>query len=428
MQSNNSPAARRLAATPIYLIISGGIGFFFALIASINMIYQFETVGLSPLQLVLVGTLLETVCFLGEVPTGIVADLYSRRLSIIIGFFLIGVGFILEGLVPTFAAVLATQVIWGIGVTFTSGATEAWITDEVGEAAAAPLFLRGTQLSQLGSLLGTFASVALASVRLNLPIVIGGALIVGLALFLALLMPENGFHPTPQPERNTFQKMGGTFIAGARVVRASAILLTILAIILFRGGASEAFDRLWQPHFLTSFPFPALGNLDNLFWFGLIIAAAKLLTIGTSAIVERRVNTASQRGAAGTILFLNAVQLIAVVGLGLATNFSIAVIAFLITTACRTTIGPVMTAWINGHLTTGTRATVLSMTSQSDALGQIAGGPILGWIGSAYSIRAAITASGILLAPAILFILSALRRPADEGVVDEKTVAVTVEE
>jgi len=423
VQSNNSPSTRRMAATPIYLIISGGFGFFFALIASINMIYQFETVGLSPLQLVLVGTLLESVCFLGEVPTGIVADLYSRRLSIIIGFFLIGAGFLLEGLVPTFAAVLVAQVIWGIGATFTSGATEAWITDEVGEAAAAPLFLRGTQLAQLGSLLGTFASVALASVRLNMPIVLGSALIIALACLLALLMPETGFHPTPQPERTTFQKMGGTFIAGARVVRASAILLTILAIILFRGGASEAFDRLWQPHFLTGFTFPTRGNLDTLFWFGLIIAAAKLLTIGVSAIVERRVNTASQRGAAGTVLILNVVQLIAVVALGLATSFWVAVVAFLVTTACRTTIGPVMTAWINGHLTSGTRATVLSMTSQSDALGQIAGGPVLGWIGSTYSIRAAITTSGILLVPAILFILNALRRPTDA-----KAVATSVEE
>ena len=414
MHTPNARPDRRLAATPVYLIMSGGFGFFFALIASINMIYQFQVAGLSPLQLVLVGTLLETVCFLGEVPTGIVADLYSRRLSIIIGFFLIGAGFILEGLVPTFAAILATQVIWGIGITFTSGATEAWIADEVGAAAAAPLFLRGTQVAQFGSLFGTFASIALATVSLNLPIVLGGALTVALALFLALLMPERGFRPTPQPERNTFEKMGGTFLAGARVVHASAILLTILAIIIFRGGASEAFDRLSQPHFLVGFRFPSLGGLDTLFWFGLISAAAKLLTIGTAAIIGHRIDTASQRGAARAVLVLNAVQLVAVVGLGLATNFWLAVVAFLVTTVCRTTIGPIMTAWINGQLAPGTRATVLSMTAQSDALGQIAGGPILGWVGSAYSIRAAITTSGILLAPAILFILSALRRPAPE--------------
>ena len=69
-------------------------------------------------------------------PTGLVADNYSRRLSIIIGFFLVGVGFVIEGLVPHFTVILLTQVIWGIGITFTSGATEAWIADEVGEASA----------------------------------------------------------------------------------------------------------------------------------------------------------------------------------------------------------------------------------------------------------------------------------------------------
>ena len=79
------------------------------------MVYYVKDVGLSPLQMVLVGTTLEVACFLFEVPTGIVADLYSRRLSIIIGFTLIGAGFLLQGLVPAFIAILAAQVLWGIG-------------------------------------------------------------------------------------------------------------------------------------------------------------------------------------------------------------------------------------------------------------------------------------------------------------------------
>lgn len=47
---------------------------------------------------------------------------------------------------PSFAAVLAGQVLWGIGYTFTSGAKEAWVTDEVGEEQMAPVFLHGTQV------------------------------------------------------------------------------------------------------------------------------------------------------------------------------------------------------------------------------------------------------------------------------------------
>ena len=69
----------------------------------------------------LVGTLLEASVFLFEVPTGVVADVYSRRLSVIIGYALIGLGFALEGIVPRFEAVLLAQVLWGVGYTFTSG-------------------------------------------------------------------------------------------------------------------------------------------------------------------------------------------------------------------------------------------------------------------------------------------------------------------
>jgi MFS family permease len=110
-------------AARVYYWLTAGETFFFCLITTVNMVYQFQVAGLSPLQLVLVGTLLETVAFLCEVPTGIVADVYSRRLSIVIGYVLVGAGFAIEGLVPEFAVIMATQVIWGIGITFTSGAT-----------------------------------------------------------------------------------------------------------------------------------------------------------------------------------------------------------------------------------------------------------------------------------------------------------------
>lgn len=90
--------------------------------------------------------MLEAATFLGGIPTGIVADTYSRRLSVIIGVFLTGLGFILEGSVPNFYAILVAQVLWGIGHTFISGALEAWLTDEIGEHNAGPAFLRGSQV------------------------------------------------------------------------------------------------------------------------------------------------------------------------------------------------------------------------------------------------------------------------------------------
>src|SRR5512136_2735634 len=127
---------KRLPAYPVYLMLSCAGAFLLSMIFVATSLYEVTVAKLNPLQLVLVGTTLEASIFLCEVPTGVVADIYSRRLSIIIGYFLIGAGFILEGSFPLFLTILLAQVLWGLGYTFTSGATEAWITDEIGEEAA----------------------------------------------------------------------------------------------------------------------------------------------------------------------------------------------------------------------------------------------------------------------------------------------------
>ena len=63
----------------------------------LSIVYHLEVVQLDVFQLVLVGTVQETSCFLFEIPTGVVADLYSRRRSVLIGMFLYGLGFLMEG-------------------------------------------------------------------------------------------------------------------------------------------------------------------------------------------------------------------------------------------------------------------------------------------------------------------------------------------
>jgi DHA3 family tetracycline resistance protein-like MFS transporter len=120
-------------ATQVYLFIEFTASALFSMMFVTMSLYEATVAGLTPLQLVLVGTAVELSIFVFEVPTGVVADVYSRRLSIIIGYLLMGVGFLVEGLFPAFLPILLAQVVWGLGYTFTSGATQAWITDEIGE-------------------------------------------------------------------------------------------------------------------------------------------------------------------------------------------------------------------------------------------------------------------------------------------------------
>ena len=62
------------------------------------------------------------------------------------------------------------------------------------------------------------------------------------------------------------------------------------------------------------------------------------------------------------------------------------------------------TAWVNQNLDSETRATVLSISGQVDAIGQIAGGPGVGLIAKLVSVAAAISTSGLLLTPALWLI------------------------
>lgn len=51
------------------------------------------------------------------------ADVKSQRLSVTLGYALIGVGFVAEGAFSYFATMALAQVLWGFGYTFTSVAT-----------------------------------------------------------------------------------------------------------------------------------------------------------------------------------------------------------------------------------------------------------------------------------------------------------------
>src|SRR5512147_208081 len=164
----------KLNARYVYLFIEFSAAMFFAMMFTVTSLYEATVAGLTPVQLILVGTTLEISAFVFEVPTGIVADVYSRRLSIIIGYILMGVGFLVEGFFPSFLPILLAQVIWGLGYTFTSGATQAWITDEIGEEHANKLFLRGTQVGLFASLIGMGGAVLVGAKDVALPIQVGG--------------------------------------------------------------------------------------------------------------------------------------------------------------------------------------------------------------------------------------------------------------
>jgi DHA3 family tetracycline resistance protein-like MFS transporter len=144
----------------LYLTFSFVTSALYSLIFTVNLLYYILIAKLDPLQLVLVGTALEASVFLFEVPTGVLADSYSRRLSVIIGVFLIGVAFLINGIWPIFWVIVLAQVVWGLGHTFTSGAQQAWISDEIGEENSGSAFIQSARWDQWGGVTGIIICLA----------------------------------------------------------------------------------------------------------------------------------------------------------------------------------------------------------------------------------------------------------------------------
>jgi MFS family permease len=410
----------RLPATTVYYLSELWLSLAFAVTFTVSAVYFVQEVGMNPLELVLVGTAMELTIFLFEVPTGVMADTYSRRLSLVIGWIVMGLGLGLAGLVATVAAVLAGWAIWGLGYTFTSGAEQAWITDEVGADRVGRVFARGQQLGYAGGLVGIAISVAVASVDLGLAVSLGGVLAVAFGVFAALAMPEHGFRRRPAAEREgALRELRTTAASGGRFIRAQPLLLLILGIAFFAGASTESFDRLWQAHVIRDIGLPGLGSLDPVVWFGLLGAVSMVIGLVTSEVLVRRFERVGQARLARLLFLFTAVQVGGVLVFALAGNLALAVAGLWLYSLTRSLVNPVFTTWLNENITdSSVRATVISMTGQSDAIGQVAGGPGLGLLGTVFSLRTALLAGGALLAPALALYGRAIRHGGGEPELD----------
>ena len=398
----------KLSAYKTYLLFSAIAAMCFSLVATVMIVYHIETVHLNPLQLILVGTTLELACFIFEIPTGIVADVYSRKLSIVIGGVLTGVGFILEGSISSFVFVLVAQIVWGLGSTFISGSLEAWIAEEEKNKDLDEIYIKGAQAGQIGAFIGIVLSTVIANFSVRLPIIVSGVLFIILALFLWLYMPENNFKPSAPGDLNTFKKMVYTFKSGLKIVKSKSIIMILLAVTLFYGLSSEGYDRLSNAHFLQDTTLPKLGNLSSVTWFGIFGILGMILSFIVMHFMAKNLKNEDNRKNGKLLLCINILYISSMLIFALTKNFSLMLIAYLATNTFRIINEPIFSAWLNGHIDDNSRATVLSINGQMNSLGQILGGPIIGIIATNISVSIGIACTSLLVTPVLVLYIVAM--------------------
>jgi len=382
-------------------------------------VYLVRVLHLSPLELVLMGTAMEAAVFLFEVPTGVVADTYSRRLSLIVGYLGMGITWMLVGIVSQPWAVIMLWAFWGMSYTFTSGAYQAWITDEVGVENAGRLFLRGARIRYAGAVVGLVGLVGIGLLSLRASVIAGGAITAVCGLLCILLMPETGFRRRPRAERGSaLTEMRSTAVTGARYAWAAPVILLLVGVEFFMGMSSEAFDRLKEAHFLRDVGLP--GHLGPVIWFGIFWLVGMVLGFFATGWLIKRFERGGRAILSTSLFAFTFMEMAAMLVFALTGSTWVAIAALLGVFFARDLGGPLHTIWLNEQITdSSVRATVLSISGQADAIGQAGGGPVLGLIGNVWGLRTALAAGALVIVPALGLYTRAMRRGGGEPVLEE---------
>lgn len=355
------------------------------------LIYWVVDADLDPLQLVLLGTALEISVLVAEIPTGVMADTFSRKWSLVVSQVVMGVGMILTGVTTAFVPLLISQVVWGAGWTFTSGADVAWITDELDDPDRIDRVIaaRG-RWQQFGGIAGLLIGGGLSwTTSLATTIVVCGVLSIALGGVVAILFTERGF------TRNESDHLAASMQilrSGLRLVRFEPQILLVLAATLLLNSGAEAVDRLHVRRIVD------LGLPDQpepIVWF----TALGIVGLLAGAVALRFVEHRIVGEGAPRRLYVAAV-LIAVFGTGLlaaAPDVATGLAGTFITRGVAFAVIPVVAAtWVNQRATSEVRATVQSFLGQAESVGEIGGGLVLGGLAQAQGVPISLAASAVL--------------------------------
>lgn len=386
---------------------------FFWTVFAVNLLYHVQIVGMNALQLVLAGTVLELTVFICEIPTGLIADYKGRKFSIVLGYLLIGMGFLIEGLFPIFTTILISQVIWGIGYTCISGALQAWITDEIGLNKVDKVFINSTKYEHVGTLFGILLAVGIGYLSLQASIIVGGVGFFFLSLYLSKSMTETkGIKQEDRESLSFIHDMKSMLASVFSSFKVNRILRYVILIALIVGVYSEGFDRLWISHISNSIK-GALSEKNMIFLVGGLQFATSILTIIVFQFLNRMSEKIQFNRLYKVLRLSYLILIVALIGFAFSTNLMGFMFFFLIFQVIRYVTSTFETIWFNQLITDSSkRATFFSVKGQVDAIGQIGGGPVSGFISQYSSIKIGLTISALLLTP-VLFIFQKLSKTRD---------------
>jgi MFS family permease len=355
----------------------------------VSSLYFVLTGHLSGSQLLVLATVMAMTLVLSDIPFGVWSDAFSRKWPLVIGHVFLAAGMVMTGLVTSFPLLLVTQVLWGLGWAFSTGADVAWITDESNQPDRIDRVLTArARWDLIGGAAGmTVFGVLGWVIGLGTAIVLSGSAMALVGLYVAVSFVEDNFSPATTQK---WKSAVSIFQRGVSLSRRDhEVLLMLLATFIVNGAAmvSWVFPKQLVDRGFPSSPvlwYTALGVVS----FGAGVLALHLVEsrIEGVGVARRTYALTCFVGTLGLLVLAVApTALLGSVGIVLVGGVS-----FNVTRA-------VSTIWVNRRTPADIRATMHSFLSQAESVGEIVGGAALAGVAKTSGVEPTIVASAALM-------------------------------
>lgn len=353
------------------------------------IVYRIDLAKLEPYQLILLGTALEIAVIFFEVPTGVVADKYSRKLSVVIGYIIIGLGFFVELLTLDFIWIFVAQIIWGFGYTFISGALDAWVSDETDNQDIEHTFIKANTISKVMTIIGIIGAFGLGIIDVRLPMFVSGILYILLSFFLMVFMKEHAFR------KKMDHSMVHQFRLGLKHIFRHPMLKIFVVTAFLLGLYSEGIDRLEEFIILDKVDMTFLKDLPSIYIVSMMHMMMAILGVIMLLIVKRYVKE-------GIKTYQWFFVLILLMSLGLLVfaymgNAYVSLLGFFFFRMTRQGIDPLYTSVMARQTPSNIKATVMSTFGQIDGIGQILSGILMTTLAFILGTQAILTVTATIL-------------------------------
>jgi MFS family permease len=400
----------------VYLVLTLCNTLAASFIWGINTLFLLDA-GLSATAAFAANALFTAGMVLFEVPTGVVADTWGRRASYLLGSVTLALSTALYWLAwqmeAPFWAWAVTSALLGLGFTFFSGATEAWLVDALKftgfKGNLESVFAKGQIVGGAAMLSGSVLGGLVAQwTNLGVPYLLRGLTLVVTFGVAFLYMRDWGF--VPKPGKHPVREMGQVVRASVHYGLGSRPVRWMMLAAPFTFGVGIYAFYAMQPYLLELY-----GNEQAYSIAGLAAAIIAGAQIAGGLLAPRIRRLVGRRTTALITGLLVEVVLLAL--LGLTTAFWVAVGLLVLWGLAGAATLPIRMAYMNGLIPSEQRATVLSFDNLLGSSGGVVIQPALGKVADAASYATSyLVGAGVTLAALPFMLLARRERPVSDPV------------